>query len=171
MEGHGRWRTLVGEEGIGGPVGQENWTRSGLLLRRGSSVEVDDPSDGGEGGRMEALCRNPGRRGGRKRQAVAAVVAAVAAAGAGIAAIAATGGVTALWAAICSLASFRSFLRIRIWSCIVLTRHSILESVCSSRIFSIRRAAATTSSIVGCPSLCTSAAKVRSRAPKKASTA
>ena len=53
----------------------------------------------------------------------------------------------------------------------VLTRRSILVSVCSSRIFSIRRAAATTSSIVLCPSFWTSAAKVRSRAPKKASKA
>ena len=77
---------------------------------------------------------------------------AVAAAGAGIEAIAATGGVAALWAAICSLASFRSFLRIQILSCMVLTRRSILESICSSRIFSIQRAAATTSSFVRCSS-------------------
>ena len=62
---------LVGEEGVGGLVGQDNWTQSGLLLRRGSSVEVDDPSDDGEGSRMEAPCRNPGRRGGREWQAVA----------------------------------------------------------------------------------------------------
>ena len=53
----------------------------------------------------------------------------------------------------------------------VLARHSIVVSVCSSRIFSIRRAAATMSSIVLCPSFCTSAAKVQSRVPKKASTA
>ena len=42
----------------------------------------------------------------------------------------------------------------------VLSRRSILESVCSSKIFSIRQAAVMTSSIVRCPSLCTSAAKV-----------
>ena len=71
MAGRGRGRVLVGEEGVGGPVGQDNWTQSGLLLRRGSSVEVDDPSDGGEGGRMEAPRLNPGRCGGRERQAVA----------------------------------------------------------------------------------------------------
>ena len=54
---------LAGEEGVGGPVGQDSWTRSGLLLRRGSSAEVDDPSDSGEGGRMEALRLNAGRCG------------------------------------------------------------------------------------------------------------
>ena len=68
-----------------------------------------------------------------------------------------------MWAAICSFASLRSFFRIQIWSC--------MEFVCSSKIFSIRPAAATTSSIVRCFTLCTSAAKVLSKAPKKASTA
>ena len=65
--GRGRWRALVGEEGVGGPAGQDSWTQSGLLLHRGSSVEVDDPFDGGEDGRMEAPCRNPGRHSGRDR--------------------------------------------------------------------------------------------------------
>ena len=68
VAGRGRRHTLAGEEGVGGPVRQDNWTRSGLL-RRGSSVKVDDPSDSGVGGRMEALRRNPGRRGRRERQA------------------------------------------------------------------------------------------------------
>ena len=31
-------------------------------------MEVDDPSDGGEGSRMEGLRRNPGRCGWRERQ-------------------------------------------------------------------------------------------------------
>ena len=53
----------------------------------------------------------------------------------------------------------------------VLTRCSILVSVCSSSVFSVRRAAATTSSIVLCPNFWTSVAKVCCRAPKKASTA
>ena len=51
------------------------------------------------------------------------------------------------------------------------TRRSILESVCSFKIFSIRRPAATTSSIVRWPSFCTSAASVFSKAPKKVSIA
>ena len=66
----GRWRALAGEEGVGGPVGLDNRQQSGLLLHRGSSVEVDDPSDSREGGRMEALRHNPVRRGGRERQLV-----------------------------------------------------------------------------------------------------
>ena len=68
--GRRRWRSLVTEEGVGGSVGQDNWSQSGLLLRRGSNVEVDDPFDGGEGGRMEAPRHNPGRYGGQERQAV-----------------------------------------------------------------------------------------------------
>ena len=57
---------------------------------------------------MEAPRRNLGRCGERGRQeAVAAVEEETEA-------MAATGGTTALWAAICSSASFRSFLRIRI---------------------------------------------------------
>ena len=71
MAGRGRWHVLAGEEGVGEPVGQDNLTQSGLLLSRGSSVEVDDPSEGGEGGRMEAPRRNPGRCSERKRQPVA----------------------------------------------------------------------------------------------------
>ena len=47
---------------------------------------------------------------------------------------------------------------------------SIPEVGCSSRILSIRRAAATTSSMVRQPSFWTSAASGRSRAPRKAST-
>ena len=62
----------------------------------------------------------------------------------------------------------RSFLRIRIWSCIVLTSRSIFESVCSSRIFCILLATATTSSIVLCPSFWTSAARGRSNACRSA---
>ena len=48
-------------------------------------------------------------------------------------------------------------------------RRSILESVCSSRIFSIRLAAATTSSIVRHPNFCTSVARGRSNTPKNVS--
>ena len=91
--------------------------------------------------------------------------------GEGTAARPLAGVAAALWAAICSLASLRSFLRIRIWSCIVLTKHSILVSFCSSRIFFILLAAATTSSMVRCPNFWTSVARVLSNAPKKASTA
>ena len=90
---------------------------------------------------------------------------------AGIAAMAAAVGAAVLWVAICSFASFRSFFRTRICSFMELTNRSILESVCSSRIFSIRRAAATTSSIVWWPSFCTSIAMFLSKAPKKVSTA
>ena len=71
MAGRRHWRALVGEGGVGGAVRQDNCTQSGLLLHRGSSVEVDNPSDGGEGSKMEAPRRNPGRRGGRERQAEA----------------------------------------------------------------------------------------------------
>ena len=77
----------------------------------------------------------------------------------------------ALCSAICSLASLRSFLGIRICSCIVLTKRSILVSVCSSGIFSILLAAAATSSMVRCPNFWISAASVLSSAPKKVSTA
>ena len=62
------------------------------------------------------------------------MAAAVVAVGEGIAAMAATVGAAALWAAICSFASLRSFFRIQIYSCMELTRHSILESVCSFKI-------------------------------------
>ena len=68
VAGRGRWRALAGEEGVGGPVGQDSQTQSGLLPRRGSSAGVDDPSDGGEGDRMEAPRCNPGRCGERGRQ-------------------------------------------------------------------------------------------------------
>ena len=60
-------------------------------------------------------------------------------------------------------------LRILIWSCIAETKRSILESTCSSRIFSILRAAATTSSSVRHPNFCISAASGRSNAPRNAS--
>ena len=96
---------------------------------------------------------------------------AAAAVGAGRAAMAAAVDAEALWVVICSFASLRSFFRIRIWSCMEFTRRSILESVCSSKIFSIHRAAAMTSSIVRWPSFCTSMARFLSKAPKKASTA
>ena len=45
--GRGRWHTLVGGEGVGGPAGQGSWTQSGLL-HRGSNMEGDDPFDGEE---------------------------------------------------------------------------------------------------------------------------
>ena len=68
--GRGRWRVLAGGGGVGGPGGLDNWTRSGLLHRRGSNVEGDDPFDGGEDGRKEVPHCNPGRCGERERQAV-----------------------------------------------------------------------------------------------------
>ena len=101
----------------------------------------------------------------------ACAAAAVVVVGAGIAAMAAAVAAAALWVAICSFASLRSFFRIWVWSCMELTRRSILESGCSSKIFSIHQAAATTSSIVRWPSFCTSIARILSKAPKKASTA
>ena len=61
VAGRGHWRALAGEEGIGGLVGQDSWTRSGLLPRRGSSAVIDNLSDGREGGRVEAPRRNHGR--------------------------------------------------------------------------------------------------------------
>ena len=63
----GRWRVLAGEEGTGGLGGPGSWIRSGLPLRRGSSVEVVDPSVGGESGRTEDLHCLPGRGGERER--------------------------------------------------------------------------------------------------------
>ena len=62
-------------------------------------------------------------------------------------------------------------VRIRIWSCIDKMICSILESGCSPRILSIRRAAATTSSMVRHLSFWTSAARERLIAPRKASIA
>ena len=70
MAGRGHCHMLAGEEGVGGPFGQDSWTQSGLRFCRGSSTEVDDLSDGGEGGRMELLRRNLGRSGGQGRQVV-----------------------------------------------------------------------------------------------------
>ena len=64
--GRGRWP--AGKWGVGGPGGQDSWIQSGLIPRRGSSVVVFDPSDGGEGGRMEAPRRNLGTCGERGRQ-------------------------------------------------------------------------------------------------------
>ena len=65
----GRWCVLVGEGGIGGPGGQGSWTQSGLLLRRGSSAAVFDPSDGWEGGRMAVPRCSLGRGGEREEVA------------------------------------------------------------------------------------------------------
>ena len=62
-------------------------------------------------------------------------------------------------------------MSIRIWSRIDWMTCSILESGRSSRILSIHRAVATTSSMVWHPSFWTPAARVRSRAPRKASIA
>ena len=63
----GRWRVLVGEESAGGLGGLGSCIRSGLPLRRGSSVVVVDPSVGGEDGRTEDLHCIPGRGGERER--------------------------------------------------------------------------------------------------------
>ena len=89
----------------------------------------------------------------------------------GEAASAAVGVAVVDWDAICSCALFKSFMRIQIWSCIDKISCSILESGCSPRILSIRRAAATTSSMVRHLSFCTSAAKERFIAPRKESMA
>ena len=75
------------------------------------------------------------------------------------------------WEAICSCAMAKSLVRIWIWFCMDWMICSIPEVGRSSRILSIRRAAATTSSMVRHPSFWTSAANGRSRAPRKASTA
>ena len=81
-------------------------------------------------------------------------------------------GVAEAWCVVTwSWASLRSFLRILILSCIAETKRFILESACSSRIFSILRAAAATSSSVRHPNFCTSAASGRSNAPRNASIA
>ena len=64
---------LAGEGGVGGPGGQVSWTQSGLLLRRGSSVAVVDPSDGGEGGRTVVLRCSLGRGGEREQEREEAV--------------------------------------------------------------------------------------------------
>ena len=59
----GHWCVLAGEGGVGGPGGQGSWTQSGLLIRKGSSAVVVDPSDGGEDGRTVALRCSLGRGG------------------------------------------------------------------------------------------------------------
>ena len=89
----------------------------------------------------------------------------------GEAARAAVGVAAVDWDAICSWALFKSFVRIWIWSCIDKISCSILELGCSPRILSIRRVAATTSSMVRHASFCTSAAKEQFIAPRKASMA
>ena len=77
------------------------------------------------------------------------------------------------WEPICSCALAKSLVRIWIWIWFYMDWMicSIPEVGHSSRILSIRRAAATTSSTVRHPSFWTSAANGRSRAPRKASTA
>ena len=135
----GRWHAPVGGGGVEGRGVQDSWPQNGLLHRRGNSAVGGGPVDGREGGGSSSLIHAVG---GAWAASAAAVV------GAGIAAMATAVGAAALRVAICSFASFRSFFRIRIWSCMELTNRYILESVCSSRIFSIRRAAATTSSII-----------------------
>ena len=75
-------------------------------------------------------------------------------------------GVPEAWCVeILSWASLRSFLRSLIWSCITEIKRSILESICSSKTFSILLAAATTSSSVRHPNFCTFAAKGCSNTP------
>ena len=49
--------------------------------------------------------------------------------GAGMMAMAAVFGAAAVWVAIASFASVRSLFKVRSWSCIMLTKHSILGSV------------------------------------------
>ena len=70
-----------------------------------------------------------------------------------------------------SFALTRSFFRICIWRFMASRALSAAGVGCSWRIFSILLASATTPSICVWPSFRTSAAKERSRAPKKASTA
>ena len=75
------------------------------------------------------------------------------------------------WEAICSCALAKSLVRIWIWFCMDWMICSIPEVGRSLRILSIRRAAATTFSMVRQQSFWTFAASGRSRAPRKASTA
>ena len=89
----------------------------------------------------------------------------------GGAANSAVGVAAVAWEAICSCTLVKSLVRIWIWFCMDWMICSILEVGRSSRILSICRAAATTSSMVRQPSFWTSAASGRSRAPRKASTA
>ena len=89
----------------------------------------------------------------------------------GGAANAAVGVAAFAWEAICSCALAKSLVRIWIWFCMDWMICSIPEVGRSSRILSIRRAAATTSSMVRQPSFWTSATSGQSRAPRKASTA
>ena len=62
------WRVLAGGGAVEDMAGKDSWTQSGLLCRRGSNVEGDDPFDGGECDRREVPRRNPGRCGERGRQ-------------------------------------------------------------------------------------------------------
>ena len=66
--GRGRWRVLAGGGGVAGRGGQDSWTRSVVLRRRGSNVAGRDPFDDGEGDKSMALHCNPGRCGRRVRQ-------------------------------------------------------------------------------------------------------
>ena len=84
---------------------------------------------------------------------------------------AAVGVAAVAWEAICSCALAKSLVRIWIWFCMDWMIFSIPEVGHSSRIHSIRRAAATASSMVLQPSFWTSTASGRSRALRKASTA
>ena len=59
---------LAGGGGVEGRGGQDSWTRSGLLRRRGSNVVGGDPFDDGEGDKRVALQCNPGRCGGQVQQ-------------------------------------------------------------------------------------------------------
>ena len=59
---------LAGGGGVAGRGGQDSWTRSALLRRRGSNVVGGDPFDNGDGDKRVALHCNPGRCGGRVRQ-------------------------------------------------------------------------------------------------------
>ena len=65
----GRWRVLAGKEGAGELGGPGSWRRSGLPLRRGSSVVVVNPSVDGEGSRTEDPHCIRGR-GGEREEAV-----------------------------------------------------------------------------------------------------
>ena len=69
----GSWRSLAGGEGASDLDERSNWRRSVLPLRRGSSVVVVDPSDGGEGSINEDLRCTPGRGGERELEREEAV--------------------------------------------------------------------------------------------------
>ena len=62
------WHALADEEGTGELDWPGSWRRSVILLRRGSSVAVVNPSVSGKGGRTEDLHCTPGRGGERARE-------------------------------------------------------------------------------------------------------